>query len=137
MQIRRHNKRAQLPTRVLADDEELTQYGSKANPAHDDKPFRQKLRERDEGSVSLMIGHCTPTEAALAIGQFSAHHGDGARYTTVGELRGAGFTVTHTPNRRNPDHVSVAAKGDWTPERGNEFAKCFKQVEWLGQEGES
>lgn len=137
MGIRRSSRNNQLPVRVLADGEELTQYGSSTNPAHDDKPFRQKLRERDEGSVSLMIGHCTPTEAALSVGHLAPHRGDGARYTTVGELRGAGFTVTHSPNPRNPGHVSVAAEGDWTAERGSEFAKCFKQVEWLGQEGES
>lgn len=137
MGIGRRNKSNQLPIRTLADSQELTQYGSSTNPAHDDKPFRQKLRERDQGSVSLMTGHCTPEEASLATGHIAAQPGDGARYTTAGELRAAGFTVTHSPTRRNPDHVSVAAPGDWSVDCGEEFAKCFDRVEWLEESGGS
>jgi hypothetical protein len=126
----------QPPARALADEEVLTQYGSSTNPTPDG-PFRQTPREKDEGSVSLMIGHCTPTQASLAIGHLRALEGDGARYTTVAALRGAGFTVTHTPSRSNPDHVSVAARTEWTKELGQEFANGFKQVQWLGEQGGS
>lgn len=137
MRFGRRGSNRQPEGRALADDEQLTQYGSNTNPTSEGLPFHQKPRPKDEGSLSMILGRYTPQQASQAIGLFRTLDGDGARYTTVGDLRRAGFTVTHSPTARNADHVSVSAPNGWTSQHAEEFNKCFNDVQWHEEVGGS
>jgi hypothetical protein len=106
--------------RPIGDKEVLTHYGI-------GNEFRTTPRWRIEESMSLLVGQLTGEEAAARILK-GGPRGDGsdcARYTTAGRLRQAGFTVVHTPNRKNPDHVSVSCEGPWDDEA---FDGCFQDA---------
>lgn len=77
----------------------------------------------------MILGRLAPDEAGPAIGQPV----NGARHTTVGALRAAGFQVEHDPSNENPQHVSVTAKGRWADKdsaASAAFQKCFGEPVW-------
>lgn len=113
--------------REITDPETLTQCGTRRA----DGTFRFWNRPRDfrdppEVSLSLLLGSFDDPgdAAALAFGR-SPEKRDATRETTASALKGAGFTVAHTPNPRNPDHVSVYWDGDWDDDVGTRFNDCF------------
>jgi hypothetical protein len=84
----------------------------------------------------MILGRLGPDEAGPAIGQPV----NGARHTTVGTLRAAGFDVTHTPSAENDRHVSVITKGWWRDkdsEASKAFQKCFDAPVWHEEQDES
>lgn len=112
-----------MAAREILDDEELSQYGTVTDDwRNQPRPF--------ETDVSLLLGRWDPVSA----GDVIRWRGGGAlqdgteviRCTTAGTLRSAGFRVHHTPNRRNPDHVSVTAVGTWN---SGAFERCFTEYQ--------
>lgn len=105
-------------SRSIEDGEVLTQYGTA------DAAFRKEPRVTDFGVISLILGAVDPL-AAAAIVRGRGRLGDGTdavRHTTAGRLRSRGFTVTHSPSRRNSLHVSAGCDGVWNEEA---FDQCF------------
>lgn len=121
--------------RPLADAEELTHYGKKEPRltccSSGTCQFRHLLRSFEK-SLSVVLGHLSPKDVGPKIGQPSG----GARYTTVGTLRTAGFIVKHTPNQENPEHVSVHVTDEWTRDHGDRFNACFGEPEWVDDQEE-
>lgn len=111
-----------LISRRLQDGESLTQYGS-SQPMTAGRVFRARPRS-SEKDLSLLAGRLTPVAAATAV-TGGAAPGSFARYTTVGKLRRAGFTVLHTPSRKLQNHVSVEYSGEWDDDVDTRFDACF------------
>jgi hypothetical protein len=110
--------------REIGAEEELTQYGTVT------EPFRTRPRPGIENAVSLLAGGFSPLEAGDRVRRQALNDGtDAARYTTAGALRAAGFDVTHTPTKRNADHVSVEFVGEWDDKASVRFDACFGDVE--------
>lgn len=109
----------------LLDSEELTQYGREGTSP----VFRDAPRSSQETELSMLRGHLSAAEAAIYVRKRSqADDRDQVRYTTVGRLRDLGFEVTHTPSRRNPDHVSVRVpegRVPWEDAERGAFVKAF------------
>ena len=62
------------------------------------------------------------------------------RHCTAGALRNAGFVVTHTPSRMNPDHISVTlpdGAAQWDDGQANGLEMTFAIHEAFGKEGRS
>jgi hypothetical protein len=85
------------------------------------------LKRSFEDGLSIVVGYVAAEDLGPLIGQTSS----GARYSTVGKLRRAGFTVQHSPSQENLNHATVSVKGDWTPEQGHAFNTCFGQPTWI------
>jgi hypothetical protein len=127
--IRIGSRRRRPKGRDLADEEQVSHYGKRepALPCCQGKCHFRHLLRRTEKDLSIVVGFVPVDQLGPKIGQPSS----GARYSTVGKLREAGFTVLHTPTRENPDHGSVYAKGDWTPQCGQAFNACFGTPVWV------
>lgn len=118
------NRPIKVKPRKLVDDDELTQFGEH------NEPFRNNLRpEIFETELSLILGRQSARDVGLFVRRHSSPK-DRARYTTVGLLRLANFTVRHTPSPGNPLHVSVELPGEgpWDESLETEFDKCFTAV---------
>ena len=114
----------------IRDQEEVTQRVCRGRDA---VPEINAPRPRDMGRVSVIRGRVTPSEAYDVVRKGGTPGpDDGARYTTVAALRRAGFVVTHSPNPRNPDHVSVSYPGDWGSDVALLFKSCFAETLWKG-----
>src|SRR5690348_9444649 len=90
-----------LPISQIEDDETVTQRVVRGPGA---PPEIDEPRLQDRGKVSVIRGCKSPADAYHVVrkgGQPGSN--DGARYAEVGDLREAGFVVTHTPNNRNLD----------------------------------
>jgi hypothetical protein len=114
-----------VPVRHIEDDEVLTQYGTT------DQDFHTEPRVAGVQGMSVIAGGWDPI-AAGDIVRYSGALGDGtdaARYTTAGTLRAEGLEVTHTPNRRNPEHVRVQGPGDWGPDESAAFDRSFGPIQ--------
>lgn len=119
-----------LDAEEIRDGEVLSQRVSRGP---DSQPDIDQPRPKDRGKVSVVRGRKSPAELFHLVRKGHTrdnHRDDGARYTTAGELRGAGFTVEHSPNRRNPDHVSVSYSADWDAEVALLFKSCFADPTW-------
>lgn len=117
----------------LADEEALAQYGRENSdePCIDPR-FRCVPRFEDgERDVSLLRGQMTIHEAAQAVCRRPAKPGDVVRHTTAGALRSAGFLVSHTPTKRNKEHVSVEHQGKWTENMRKAFDLAFDEARGL------
>jgi hypothetical protein len=121
--------RRTAPVREIPAEAILTQYGEIFPDAHES--FRNRLREHmGENELSLIWGKKSSAEAAQivtrSVGPFAS-----ARYTTAGELRGAGFIVRHSPSPTRPLHVSVHPpisgnqSAEWDEPMAELFDKCF------------
>jgi hypothetical protein len=122
--------------RCIADDEMLTHHTSQRG-RYNDAPRPEVM----EVELSMMRGELTVAEACMRRnGGHPAHPSDveraGVRYTTAGELRGAGFAVIHTCGRKGEGygHVSAvwpaanpldAPDPAWPPHVQEAFAACF------------
>jgi hypothetical protein len=106
----------------------LTQYGARP-PAFTGQaqPHFRTAPRAGERDVSVLAGHLTRRQAALAVRQEFVAWRDIVRYTTVERLRNAGFRVRSTPSRMIPNHVSVEYDGDWTDDVAKRFDDCFGQ----------
>lgn len=84
----------------------------------------------------MIFGRVTVAEAKACVGLPGATASDGARYTTVGALRAAGFVVKRSPTRRNEKHVSVLLPGQvWGDDHAARFNECFiEPPTWHGSE---
>jgi hypothetical protein len=123
----------------LPDETDLTQYGqrepvdSEGEEARfaDLPTFRNRVRDFQnppEVDISLIRGRIGEQDAGKIVCRKyvrMARAIHAVRYTTAGELRSKGFIVTHSPTKRNPDHVSVEWRGDWTDEVSATFDTCF------------
>jgi hypothetical protein len=118
----------------LGADEVLTQYGNRTYPRG--QPFRNRPRPGKETAISLIRGRLSVDEVFRVVnrGTDKAYDDDGARYTTVGELRAAGFRVGATPSRLIPGHVSVTLDDEtaWTDDVCVTFSACFTEPAWKG-----
>jgi hypothetical protein len=121
-----------LDAEDIADDEYVTQRIERGRAEID----RPRVSDFD-GMVSVSRGRKTPSQMFHVVRK-AAKCGpdDGARYARVGDLRSAGFDVTHTPNRRNPDHASVSYPADWDDPVALLFRSCFSERRWNREEGE-
>ncbi|WP_157251141.1 hypothetical protein [Nonomuraea typhae] len=111
----------------------LTQLGSKLAPGICIVPFRNHLRP-NEAAMSLTLGHLDVKQMIdLIVRRRSPAIGDGVRHTTAGQLRQAGFTVTHDGGKSNPRHVSVSldAGTEWTEYESAQFDECFSSPIWM------
>jgi hypothetical protein len=125
--VSRAMQQQSLIARELGAEEVLSQYGYRG----DDPPFRNRPREwseRSEPGMSTIVGKLTPAEAMSFVRarQICIGH-DGVRHTTVGKLRDAGFVVSHTPNPRNPGHVTVSRAEKWGEDTVRMFDSCFDE----------
>lgn len=114
-----------LVARELLAEETLSQYGYRT----DVPPFRRTPREwREEPGMSLILGDPSPA-AAMSLVRFrkSCFPDDGVRRTTVGKLLAAGFVVVHSPNPRNPGHVTVSYPQPWGEDTAEMFDSCFDE----------
>jgi hypothetical protein len=114
--------------RELADDERLTQFGSRREPP----TFRSAPRQSDMGALSMLLGELTVEQAAYYVRRTrkpAVDNGgnvvDEVRHASVGGLRGATFSVYHSPHPRNPLHVSVEHEGIWDDDVREAFDRCF------------
>ena len=121
------------PAECIAPTEVLTQYG-KAGDFRSSPNF-----ETGEVEMSLLRGLFTPHAAARTVRGSRLSDAEltsaGARYTTAGRLRKAGFAVVHTPlSVKKPDHVSVVWPDDdplnrqdvpWPKPVVDAFNECF------------
>lgn len=110
----------------IDDDEVLTQFGNRLDPAEPGHPFRRKLRDSDFDGISLLRGRLSPDEAALLVTRRPAADGHGVRYVSAGALRAEGFHVNSTPTKRNKRHVSaiMGVGVKWTEAVGERFDSC-------------
>ncbi|MGH3621171.1 MAG: hypothetical protein ACRDQ5_05190 [Sciscionella sp.] len=126
--------------REVNDDETLTQFGMKGAGV---ESFRGQPRFDDgETELSMCVGHLRPEEILPLISGRQLRSTDAVRYFNVGKLRSVGYIVIHTPNAKNPLHVSVAAPQDvdaarWWKDMGEpalelyveSSAPCFEEEE--------
>lgn len=120
----------------LADDQVLSQYGSRTQPKGGPAFRAQPRPDRDRGGISMIRGQVSASEAHRIVGLQAPRKGDGVRHTTAGILRAAGFVVQHDPSQANPDHVRVTVRGEWADSHAERFEGCFtKDPDWLGREG--
>ncbi|WP_157439381.1 hypothetical protein [Aeromicrobium sp. Root344] len=93
-------------------------------------------RPKDQNKLSALRGRISPGEAQLIVtrGKHPLTHEDGVRRTTAGELRESGFTVEHTPNNFNPNHVTITYFGEWDHIAEELFVSCFTEREWHREE---
>jgi hypothetical protein len=110
--------------RDLGDDTWLTQWGAHDNLAGG-RVFRNRPRPQvDVDGVSLFLGRLRPADASRRLRVPFEPKVHVVRYVRVGEFRACGFTVTHTPTKRNPAHVSVAFPGEWADREAERFDAC-------------
>jgi hypothetical protein len=126
----RQADRADLQPRAISDDEYVTHYGSRMTGQ---PVFRDHLRQVDRGALSVIAGKVTPARARALV-RFAdpdPTKDDGARYALARDLRQAGFTLTHAPSARNPDHSRVSyPAGEWNDAIAGIFNACFGDPEW-------
>jgi hypothetical protein len=123
-----------MPTRpsplALQPGQVLSQYGARPPTftGQTQPQFHTAPRTHERG-VSVVAGRLTRREVAMIVRQEFISWRDFVRYTTVGRLRDAGFRVRSTPNRMNPNHVSVEYDGEWTDDGdvAKRFDDCFDQ----------
>lgn len=108
----------------LSPKDVLTQYGRAAGRKCS---FRDRPRA-SEVELSLLAGRYSVTQATVLIARRSVDSDDAVRYARVASLIQAGFEVRRTPNRRNPDHVSVKFEGLWDDAVGEKFDACFSDA---------
>lgn len=111
----------------VAESDVLSQYGSRTFMDEAGLPFRNRPRLKDRDAISLQAGAIPPLHLPTLCFGREPRDGDGVRLTSREKLEAAGFTVTATPNRRNPGHVSVQFAGDWTDEVAERFDACFTE----------
>lgn len=111
----------------LNGDQILTQYGMTMPDGT--APFHNEPREGKENELSLLEGQLKAEEAARyvlgnrrALFKPERHK---ARYTTVSELQTSGFTVTRSPSKKIPIHVSVGCDAEWDEATRIVFDSCF------------
>ncbi|WP_193607146.1 hypothetical protein [Nocardioides lijunqiniae] len=103
--------------------------------AHDDPQNAPKPKDFD--GVSVLRGHLGTLEAAGFVRRARwAYPGDRVRYSNVGKLREAGFTVTFSPSRNIPIHVSVSCEAEWDQNLSDQFDACFGEVSDTYEGGE-
>lgn len=117
-----------VPPRDIGDDEVLTQYGQQDV---DTEAFHCAPRAVDRDGLSLIAGTLTVEEACQMVhrGRCVEHDKCGVRHTTAGRLRRAGFVLLHTPNKRNPNHVSVTHGVNWDDDAAASFNLCFGRAD--------
>lgn len=121
---------SELPDQLQDDGTLVTQFGT--TQWFKDCPPSPEIWE-----LSLQIGRHPPEEMAKRVGRRPNNKSDRSRWTSVGMLKEAGFTVFglhHDPE--DPDHVSVALtkRLPWDEETGKAFATCF--TVWSSQDAE-
>jgi hypothetical protein len=117
-----------LEPEELDDGEWLTQRIARGRDA---PPEIDRPRPQDRDGVSASRGRKTPAEMYHVVRK-GGHCGpdDGVRHARVGALRDAGFKVRHSPNQRNPDHVTISYPGDWDDYVALLFKQCFAVRRW-------
>ncbi len=121
--------------REIGDEEYVSQYGSRltGQPVFWDHP-----RPKDRDGLSAALGKVTPAEARAPVrGSGSPTADDGVRYALVGDLRGQGFKVIHTPSQRNKDHVSISYVSEWDETMTGKFTECWSDPLWYEEPKES
>lgn len=89
--------------------------------------FRNRTRhERGETDMSLILGRLDADQASIVVRRLVAPNAT-VRHSTAGAFRAKGFTVLHTPSKKNSTHVSVLAPhlGDKPREWDDDLAKLF------------
>lgn len=122
-----------MEARTIADGEYVSQYVSRESG----KPEpRNRPRPKDQDSLSVILGQVGVATAYRFVRRYgSATPDDGVRFARVGQLRERGFSVSHTPNRRNPLHASVRYRDSWDVEVSVIFDSCFSDIVWF-EEGD-
>lgn len=95
----------------LDENDVLTQYGSKYNLVRG-RPFKNKPDPEDElQALSISLGRLDPDEVARQVvrRRSGAFPGDGARHTTAGRLRKAGFFPWRNATERTEPDPCVRA----------------------------
>jgi hypothetical protein len=120
-----------VPAGKVAEVQELTNEIELTQLGEDGEEFRNSLRVSiGETEMSLIMGRQTQMAAALLVTKTVPPWAI-ARYTAVGRLRTAGFTVVHSPTRGNPLHVSVFPPSEaygpteWDSTMAVAFDQCF------------
>lgn len=117
----------------IGNDETVTQRISRGPGA---PPDIDAPRTKDQGKVSVQRGRKSPSEMFHIVRKGgTCSPDDGARYAVVGDLRRAGFEVTHSPTNRSKDHASVTYPADWDEAVALLFKSCMKEHLW--NEGEA
>jgi hypothetical protein len=119
---------AGVQPREIGDEEYVSQYGSRmtGQPNFWDHP-----RPEDLDGLSATIGRLTPAEARPLVRRSGSITGDdGVRYALVGDLRGHGFKVSHTPSQRNKDHASISYDSEWDGTMTGKFTECWSDPVW-------
>lgn len=106
---------------VSGDDEWVTQL------IFDGSPPVSKPRPQDTDGLSVLAGRLTVAEAARWVrrGRLPFPR-DSVRHARIADLREAGFTVTSTPSRPIPIHVSITREAEWGEDGPHRFDECFE-----------
>ncbi|HEX2057411.1 MAG TPA: hypothetical protein VHI71_03500 [Actinomycetota bacterium] len=115
---------ARLPDLVAHDG--VTQYGRAQGRV---LKFRCIPREAEAG-ISLIYGRVAIADAVALVLPFRAgvvRAGDAVRYSRVGRLRRAGFSVHRRPLPHFADHLEVEFDGLWDDEVCARFDGCFER----------
>lgn len=125
---------SKIAPRELQPDEPVTQFGTRSDAGVQlDPPFQNRPRPCDTDGISVILGRLSAAEAMPLVRTIKRlRPGDGVRYSTVGNLRGAGFVVTHTPSGRNSRHASVSLPSDWGDDAGEAFDLCWDEPIYEG-----
>lgn len=116
---------AKRSSRTLDESEPVTQYGSRWLLT-EGRAFRCRPRFlAGEKDLSMLAGLLTAAEAARAVAGHWTPEADVVRHTSVGQLRAAGFRVTHSPTKRLGNHVSVEYPSEWDDDVDRRFDACF------------
>lgn len=126
---------AELQPREIGDEEYLSQYGSRLTGK---PPFLDRPRSVDTDGLSATVGSLTPAQARRLVRRVGlVGSDDGVRYAPAGALRAMGFEVTHTPSRRNKDHVSISYAGEWDVTMEGKFYECWSAPRWHEEPGDA
>lgn len=114
----------------IPDDAELTQFGEMGENGPE---FRNRTRpERGEPDMSLIWGKITAAAASVIVRRLVVP-GAIVRYATAEAFRSKGFTVVHTPSKKNSQHVSVLPPTqsdnpvEWDEGLAKLFDSCFTE----------
>jgi hypothetical protein len=78
--------------------------------------------------MSVIVGRTSLSDAVLMVNiGDAAGPADAVRYAQVKDLKAEGFTVTHKPSRRMPEHAGVFGPDPWDREVLKKFDRCFSE----------
>ena len=115
-------------SRHIGDEEILTHVGRRRRSGA--VKFHNKPRPQDAGQLSMIAGRLEVADAIMSMNGQESTPEDVVRYVSAGQLRAAGFRVSHTPTERQAEHVSITVPGGaiaWDDEQESALAEAIEK----------